>query len=173
MRPGGFRRASARGGRAVVGSRSRNRSGGAAAGVVLDGRNERRNETGLEPPAVALDRILDRRRAAVGDGNNRGLIFDTYRTSKIFGAAGFVLSVRASLSNPVALAALRLVPAHSGLCRVPVRDPAALYVQRKIILAAGTSVRRGSIWAIRESQPFCRAGGTAHPAGTGHPDPGG
>ena len=120
---------------------------------------------------MAASWLLAGRGVPVDFWHYRGSIFDAYRTPEILGALGFIFSLRAVLQNPDPLAQSGLVFSDPRVCGFLVWDPAAFYVQRKIVLGAGTAVRRHPVWPLCQPESFCRADGAAHPAGACHSNP--
>ncbi len=105
-------------------------------------------------------------------GIEHGSVSDAHRAAEILRADRPVFSVPAILPDARAVARICMVLADSGVCSFAVRDPAAFYVQRKIVLGARNALRRDALWPLREPQPFCRPDGIADSARRGHPGSG-
>src|SRR5579862_2401578 len=169
----GVRRARSRSGRALVGSRPRNGSRGIAAGLVLESVDRRGIEISLESAVVAASWLLAGCGGAIGHSRYPSSIPNAHRVAEILGARELILSLRAVLQNPLSLAQFCLVSAEPRLCGFLVWHPAAFHVQWEIILGAGTAVRRNPVWAVRQSESFCRPDGVTDPPRACHSDPGG
>src|ERR1700687_3772387 len=141
MRFGCLRRARSRSGRTMVGGRPRDWSRRFAASLGLESIEGQRIDIGLESAAVAASWFLAGCGAPDGNWHYACALLDAYRTAEILGACGFILSLCAVLQNPGPLEKLCLVFIEPRVCGFLVCYPAEFYVQRKIVLGAGTAVR--------------------------------